>query len=75
MELEEEKTNSPQASTNLFPIAFGPLSTLSLTPLHPTTSLKPKVSLHEMFNDTRSCYMFMSERESSIDKPFELVHV
>jgi hypothetical protein len=42
IELEEEKTNSPPASTNLLSIAFGPSSTLYLTPLHPTTSLDPR---------------------------------
>jgi hypothetical protein len=40
MELKEEKTSSH------------PASTLSLTPLHPVTSLEPKVSLPDKFDGT-----------------------
>ena len=54
MELEEGKTNSPPASTNLLSVEPGPSSTLSPTPLNPTTSIEPKVSLPDMFDGTRA---------------------
>ena len=54
MELEEGKTNSPPTSTNLLSVETSPSSTLSPTPLHPTTSIEPKVSLPDKFDGTRA---------------------
>jgi hypothetical protein len=53
MELEEEKTNFPFSATNFLPIEPGLSSTLFPSPLHPTTSLKPKVSFLDKFDGTR----------------------
>ena len=55
MELEE-KNNSPPASTNVLPVEPGSSSTLSSTPLHPTTSMEPKISLPDKFDGTRKHY-------------------
>ena len=52
MELKE-KNNSPPTSTNVPPVELGPSSTLSSTPLHPTTSMEPKFSLPDKIDGTR----------------------
>jgi hypothetical protein len=55
MELEEEKTNALPTSTNLPLVAYAPSSTLSPTPLHPITSLEPKVILPNKVDGMRAC--------------------
>ena len=55
MELEEIN-NSPPTSTIVLPVEPTPSSTFSLTPLHPTTSMEPKISLPDKFDGTRKHY-------------------